>query len=78
VGSYLLNVAAVPMAVTQSAGRWQPAVNVAPPSNALTGTFADATLLSVACIKGSTCTALGWYADKSHHQQAMAATRRTP
>lgn len=70
--------AAVPMAVTRSARRWQPANNVAPPANALTGMFRDAALLSVACLKGHACTALGWYVDKSHHQEAMAATRPAP
>jgi len=78
VGSYLDNFAAVPMAVTRSAGRWQPATSVPPPANALTGMFRDATLLSVACLKGHACTALGWYVDKSHHQEAMAATRPAP
>jgi hypothetical protein len=78
VGSYILNFAAVPMAVTESAGRWQPAVNVLPPANALTGMFRDATLLSVDCVIGHACIAVGWYVDKSKHQQAMAATRPTP
>lgn len=78
VGSYILNVAAVPMAVTKMSGRWTPATNVAPPANALTGMFRDATLLSVACIKGHACTAVGWYVDKSTRQQAMAATRSAP
>jgi len=78
VGSYILNFAAVPMAVTESGGRWKPATNVRPPANALTGMFRDATLLSVACIKGHACTALGWYVDKSNRQQAMAATRSAP
>jgi len=78
VGSYLDNFAAVPMAVTRSAGRWQPATSVPAPANALTGMFRDATLLSVACLNGYACTALGWYVDKSHHQEAMAATRSAP
>jgi hypothetical protein len=38
--------------------RWQPAVNVAPPANALKGEFRDATLLSAACIKGHACAAV--------------------
>jgi hypothetical protein len=78
VGSYLYNFAAVPMAVTRSAGTWQPAANVPSPANALTGKFRDATVLSVACLKGHSCTALGWYVDKSDHQQAMVATRPAP
>ncbi len=78
VGSYILNFAAVPMAVIESAGKWKPATNVTPPKNQLTGMFRDATLLSVACIKGHACTALGWYVDRSHRQQGMAATRSTP
>ena len=78
VGSYILNFAAVPMAVIESAGKWRPAINVTPPANQLAGMFRDATLLSVACIKGHACTALGWYVDRSHRQQAMAATRSTP
>jgi hypothetical protein len=78
VGSYLNEFAAVPMAVTQSAGKWQPAANVPPPANELTGMFRDAALLSVACLKGHACTALGWYVDKSNHQEAMAATRPAP
>ncbi len=78
VGSYIDNFAAVPMAVIRSAGTWQPAANVPAPVNALTGMFRDATLLSVACLKGDACTALGWYVDKSHHQEAMAATRPAP
>jgi hypothetical protein len=78
VGSYIDNFAAVPMAVTRMAGKWQPATNVPPPANALTGISRDATLLSVACLNGHACTALGWYVDKSNHQQAMAATRPSP
>jgi hypothetical protein len=78
VGSYLDNFAAVPMAVTRTAGKWQPATSVPPPANALTGMFRDATLLSVACLNGHACTALGWYVDKSNHQEAMAATRPAP
>jgi hypothetical protein len=78
VGSYIDNFAAVPMAVTQLAGKWQPAISVPSPANALTGMLRDATLLSVACLKGHACTALGWYVDKSDHQEAMAATRSAP
>jgi hypothetical protein len=78
VGSYILNFAAVPMAAIESAGKWTPAINITPPKNELTGMNRDATLLSVACIKGHACTALGWYVDRSHRQQAMAATRSTP
>lgn len=78
VGGYLDNFAAVPMAVTRSAGKWQPANNVPSPANALTGMFRDATLLSIACLNGHACTALGWYVDKSNDQEAMAATRPTP
>jgi hypothetical protein len=77
-GSYIDNFAAVPMAVTRLAGAWQPATNVPVPANALTGMFRDAALLSVACLKGGRCTALGWYVDKSHHQEAMVATRPAP
>jgi hypothetical protein len=78
VGSYLDNFAAVPMAVTQTAGTWQPATSVPSPANALAGKFRDATLLSSACLSGHACTALGWYVNKSHHQEAMAATRTAP
>jgi hypothetical protein len=78
VGSYIDNFAARPMAVTRSAGTWQPASTVPPPANALTGMFRDAALLAVACLKGHACTALGWYVDKSNHQEAMAATRPAP
>jgi hypothetical protein len=78
VGSYLDNVAAVPMAVIRLAGRWQGAGNVPAPGNALTGKFRDATLLSVACLGGHSCTALGWYVDKAHRQEAMAAASPAP
>jgi hypothetical protein len=77
-GSYIDNFAAVPMAVTRLAGKWQPAANVPAPANALTGMFRDAALLAVACRNGGKCTALGWYVDKSNHQEAMAATRPAP
>jgi hypothetical protein len=78
VGSYIDNFADVSMAVTRSAGTWQPATSVAPPANALTGMFRDAASLAVTCLKGHACTALGWYVDKSNHQEAMAATRPAP
>ena len=77
-GGYLDNFAGVPMAVTRLEGTWGPAVSVPVPANALTGRFRDATLLSVACLKGAVCTALGWYVDKSNQQEAMAAIRSAP
>lgn len=59
------------MAVPESAGTWQQAVEVAAPAGA--GAYPYAFLNGVSCTSIGTCAAVGYYEDNSGYQQVMAA-----
>jgi len=76
VGQYAGNSPGmVPVAVSESAGRWHRAVRVALPAGHGTGPELQGFLHGIAC-SGDTCTAVGFFLHVHNQVLAMASTNR--
>jgi hypothetical protein len=63
------------MYMTRSHGRWRAAF-LPPPLDAGTGARGLSALYAVSCTGRDTCTAVGYYHDRSGHLRAEAASTR--
>jgi hypothetical protein len=75
VGLYAARSGIVPMAVTESGGKWARARQIRQPSNAGAGIFGPvAVLSSVSCERAGSCTAIGSYTNKLGAEKMMGVT----
>ncbi len=64
-----------PTVVTETSGHWGRAARISLPANGLATSKREATLTGIACLKGTACTAAGWYFDKSDDIQSLVSSR---